>query len=170
MFARKLGLRQFEPTRDAALIAELETVLQLAETDMSIFFRRLAHVDVVARDGDRLAALVDAYYVPEQLSDEVRQRIERWLSSYARRVREDGLDAVARRADMDAVNPKFVLRNYLAQLAIDKAHQGDYSMVNELLDVLRTPYAEQPRHEVYAAKRPEWARRRVGCSMLSCSS
>ena len=72
---------------------------------------------------------------------------------------------------MKLSNPKYVLRNWMAQLAIDAAEKGDYSVAIELHELLKLPYDEQPDYEEkWFQKRPEWARERVGCSMLSCSS
>ena len=176
MMAQKLGLNAFDPETDAGLVAELLAILQLVETDMTIFYRQLALIDVsvqpVDNGGDAkcIEPLLDAYYVPEQLTKGNRARISNWIRRYQARVRKDGAPNDTRRKQMDAVNPKYVLRNYLAQLAIDKAEQGDNSMVHELLEVLRHPYDQQPGKEEYAKKRPDWARHRAGCSMLSCSS
>jgi serine/tyrosine/threonine adenylyltransferase len=171
MTAQKLGLIQ-RPGRDEELVTELREVLQLIETDMTIFYRRLADVPSCedATDDALLAPIQDAYYKPDAMEEDARQRTLAWLRHYTARVRYDQTPDDVRKTGMNAANPKYVLRNYLAQLAIDKAEKGDGSKVDELLEVLRRPFDEQPESEVFAEKRPEWARHRPGCSMLSCSS
>ncbi len=126
----------------------------------------------VAAAGDEvlIAQLMDAYYVPAQLTPAVCSRTGNWLRSYLKRSGRDKPSQKNRRRRMNAVNPKYVLRNYMAQMAIDKAEQGDFSLIHELLELLRHPYDEQPEKETFAAKRPDWARHRPGCSMLSYSS
>lgn len=172
MMAGKLGLPSFDPATDYDLCTELLTILQSVETDMTLFFRHLALLDGQdqADDGRLMSPLLPAYYRPEQLTDAYRTRLGAWLRAYLQRCQSGGEPEALRRQRMDAVNPKYVLRNYLAQLAIDQAEQGDFSKVHDLLEVLRQPYAEQPDNEGFAAKRPDWARHRAGCSMLSCSS
>lgn len=172
MVAGKLGLNIYDPSIDNELNTELLILLQLVETDMSIFYRKLAMLvmDVELSNEALMVPLMDAYYVPEQLTDDYKARLGNWLRLYIKRVHNSGITDAERQKSMNASNPKYVLRNYLAQLAIDKAEQGDFSMVNELLEVLRHPYDEQPGKEEFALKRPDWARQRPGCSMLSCSS
>lgn len=172
MRADKLGLTEFKP-QDEELNQDLNRIMQLAETDMTLFYRYLADIsvdDINADNDTLLAPIMVAYYSPDGLSREDKKDIADWIRRYLKRVQQDGVDDAARKTRMNRVNPKYVLRNYLAQMAIDKAEQGDYSLVNELLDVMRRPYDEQPEYEHYAAKRPDWARNRPGCSMLSCSS
>ena len=93
-----------------------------------------------------------------------------WLRRWIDRVATEDVPDELRRSRMNAVNPKYVLRNYIAQLAIDDATRGDHARIHELLEVFRHPYDEQPGREQYAEKRPDWAKHKVGCSMLSCSS
>lgn len=176
MMAEKLGLDSFNPDTDGELMGELNLLLQSVETDMTLFYRLLADFDpadasLLESDNPKLISpLKEAYYQPEQLTEEYLTKAGDWLKNYLRRSQHNKSSAEQRRARMNRVNPKYVLRNYLAQVAIDKAEQGDHSMIGELLDLLRNPYDEQPGKEGFAAKRPEWARERAGCSMLSCSS
>jgi uncharacterized protein YdiU (UPF0061 family) len=176
MMAAKLGLTDFAPETDMALITELLNILAAVETDMTIFFRRLARVDPPSTGGraphseEIPAALMDAYYTPSQLTDAYRGRLWEWLGQYTQRTELDGVSPLERRLRMNRVNPKYVLRNYLAQEAIDLAETGDFGRVHTLLEVLRRPYDSQPGQERFATRRPEWARHRPGCSMLSCSS
>jgi uncharacterized protein YdiU (UPF0061 family) len=147
---------------------QLREWLHKHEVDMTIFFRALAQVDVAADEADT-RWFADAYYDPAQRSD-AEPALRAWLARYAERARADAMPAAERVARMNAANPRYVLRNYLAQQAIDRAEQGDLDGVIELLDVMRRPYDDQPGREAFAAKRPDWAREKAGCSMLSCSS
>jgi uncharacterized protein YdiU (UPF0061 family) len=141
---------------------------------MTIFFRGLARVSCDASsacdDPALVAPLRDAFYDPDGIPAEHTKKLAVWLRRYGTRVREDGVAEAERRVAMNAVNPKYVLRNYVAQLAIERAEAGDPSLVRELLDVLRRPFDEQPERAHFAEKRPDWARHKPGCSMLSCSS
>lgn len=171
MMSAKLGFASLTEA-DTALLDELDAVLQLTETDMTLFYRALADLspDLVGDGAAPMDRLMHAYYRPHEVAGERRERIDAWLRAYLMRTRQEGRPADERRAAMNAVNPKYVLRNYLAQLAIDKAEAGDPSLIHELQDVLRHPYTEQSGKDQFAQKRPEWARTRVGCSQLSCSS
>ena len=96
--------------------------------------------------------------------------IVKWLEVYLLRIKIEVLPHENRVATMNQVNPKYVLRNYMAQMAIEAAEKKDYSLLHELFEVLKKPYDEQETHQRWFAKRPDWARQKVGCSMLSCSS
>jgi len=141
-------------------------LLTRGEIDMTLFFRGLAQLDIEQPD---LALFDNAFYDTNRRAD-VLAELESWLRQYAARIREDARPAETRWAQMNSANPVYVLRNYLAQQAIDAAEQGDHAVLQTLLEVMQRPYQEQPGREAFAARRPEWARDRAGCSMLSCSS
>jgi uncharacterized protein YdiU (UPF0061 family) len=164
----KLGLTDVNPKVATALSDRLLELLPRTETDMTIFFRTLGDIDVTAGVDDAMARLTAAYYRPHELQGDLLAATTTWLDDYL--AISSGADPDARRVAMHAVNPKYVLRNYLAQMAIDKSELGDHQLIGDLLELLRRPYDEQPGKEEFAEKRPDWARTRVGCSMLSCSS
>jgi len=156
--AAKLGLAALDQPGDDELVTGLFELLQERETDFTIFFRNLATPTV--------ESLLPAYY-----GEVPKEKLEAWLGSYASRLSREEKAAQERQLQMNSVNPKYVFRNYLAQQAIDAIEQrGDTSVLERLMAVLEHPYDEQPAHAELAARRPEWARHKAGCSALSCSS
>ncbi|HEX5127443.1 MAG TPA: YdiU family protein [Rhodocyclaceae bacterium] len=169
--ADKLGIVVHADQEDT-LVTDLFALLQATETDMTIFFRRLADVPVdagVATEA-RLEPLSEAFYDSSILDGTHGENLAAWLAKYAERIRNEDRPPVERIAHMQRTNPKYVLRNWIAQQAIDDATQGDTAKIERLLEILKNPYDEQPENEDLFTRRPEWARRKPGCSALSCSS
>ena len=171
MMANKIGI-EFVPS-DESLIIDLEKALMSADTDMTIFFRKLAlhkKADIIDCEEALLALIGEAFYEADDLTDEVLDLWYLWFANYNNRLQNDELSDKNRRTKMDAINPKYVFRNYMAQLAIDAADKGDHSIIEELHELLKRPYSDQQEMNKWAVRRPEWAKHKVGCSMLSCSS
>ena len=121
MMAAKLGIAELKTEEDHALKQSLWDILQLVETDMTIFYRKLADVPAETTDqsdADIMAPIMDAYYKPEQLDETVegsgetpRKQVADWLRRYKARVQKEGTADTNRRKAMNRVNPKYVLRN-----------------------------------------------------------
>jgi uncharacterized protein YdiU (UPF0061 family) len=157
-FAQKLGLASLPED----LLAAMFEALGETETDFTLFFRGLAKLSL---DQPSIEPLRRAFY-----TDAPRPLLEAWLQRYASLAQQEGVAPATRVERMNRVNPKYVFRNYLAQLAIDALEHEDASVLERLMHVLKRPYDEQPEHDELAERRPEWARHRAGCSALSCSS
>lgn len=163
--AGKFGFDTWQDT-DGELINKVFELMSRAEVDMTLFFTHLAEIDI---HQPKLETLKIAFYT-EQGYTNYQQDFEMWLTAYSGRIRQTNQTSEIRLARMQAHNPRYVLRNYLAQQAIDQAKNGDTSMIETLLTVLQQPYTPQAGMEKFEEKRPDWARYKAGCSMLSCSS
>ena len=142
----KLGLQDAQDD-DPALADDLLRLMAEDHSDHTITWRRLAQ--------------------PEQARDEFlqRERFDAWLLRYRARLAQESSDDASRAQRMNRVNPKYVLRNHLAQQAIDRAAAGDDGEVRRLLAVLQRPFDEQPEHEADAGHPPAWASQlEVSCS------
>ena len=154
----KLGLKSFEAD-DRTFFDSTFALMQEHRVDFTLFFRRLSSLKLRAADPAR-----DDEPVRDLFID--RAAFDAWAAIYRARLLHEERSDVARKQAMDRINPKYVLRNYLAQVAIDKAQQKDYSEIERLLAVLARPFDDQPEHERYAALPPDWA---SGLE-VSCSS
>lgn len=151
----KLGLA-LEREGDAALANQLLETMHASHADFTLTFRHLSRMSKHDASGD---APVRDLFVD-------REAFDRWASLYRTRLSEETRDDAARAEAMNRVNPKYVLRNHLAEIAIRRAKEKDFSEVERLARVLRRPFDEQPEFESYAALPPDWA----GSLEVSCSS
>jgi uncharacterized protein YdiU (UPF0061 family) len=150
----KLGLSRQEDS-DQSLFDDMFAVMHNNSVDFTLFFRRLSGLRAADASGDE--PLRDLFID--------RPAFDAWAARYRERLRAEASDDGARQLAMNQVNPKYVLRNYLAQVAIEKAQNKDFTEVERLLSVLQRPYDEQPEHEQYAALPPDWASHlEVSCS------
>jgi serine/tyrosine/threonine adenylyltransferase len=164
MMSGKLGL---QTPAEADFIGELEKLLYQSEMDMTIFFRNLSEFD--EKNPQEFWTKIEESSYSEAI-EKFKLQWTKFLVDYAQKLLSENREKSEKIKAMNLVNPKYVLRNYMAQLAIDAADAGDYSLVDELFKLLLKPYDEQPESEKWFAKRPDWAKTKVGCSMLSCSS
>ncbi|MDP3518627.1 MAG: YdiU family protein [Pseudohongiella sp.] len=154
-----------------SLIDDLKKLLCLHATDMTLFFRLLS--GFVPEDSDcHLPELLrPAFYDIHEMSLETMRSYQDWETRYRDGLLQDSCDQQQRKLLMNSINPAFVPRNYLAQQAIDAAEAGDMSIFSFLLNTLEKPYQDPSAANAHlAAKRPQWAANKAGCSMLSCSS
>lgn len=150
----KLGLNDKQP-EDEKLIESMFSLMQNNHVDFTLFFRKLSHIQVENPDADSP--------VRDLFID--RTAFDAWATQYRARLRQENSVDLVRGTAMNSVNPKYVLRNYLAQVAIEKAQNKDFSEVRKLFEVLERPFDEQPENERYAALPPDWASKlEVSCS------
>lgn len=165
----KFGLDTWQD-QDGEMINKVFELMTRAEVDMTLFFTLLATLDFGStNEDDMLNHIKGAFYTEKGFAD-YQPDFKAWVKAYATRIQNSSESKETRIKKMQAHNPRYVLRNYMAQQAIDKASAGDTSELETLMTLIQQPYTPQEGMERYEAKRPDWARHKAGCSMLSCSS
>ncbi|WP_027857229.1 protein adenylyltransferase SelO [Marinobacterium jannaschii] len=154
LMRRRLGLQQ-EHEGDRSLLEQLKTLFTAQQVDMTRFFRQLSYFDDSEPSLEPLFGLIST---PSALSD--------WLRLYRQRLMQEQCSEAERKAAMLAVNPRLILRNYMAEEAIRAAHEGDFEPVSQLMGLLRDPFAEVAGDERYCKAPPQWA----AAICLTCSS
>ena len=166
MLKSKIGLTNQEI--NDSYIAELDQLMKSSNLDMTMFYRQLSTLHSDESPQEAWTKILPALY-DDPAEDTHKSWID-WLTGYLKHIKTAQTTDEQRQSNMKAINPKYVLRNYMAQMAIDEAEKGNYSLIYELDELLKRPYAEQAPMEKWYAKRPDWAKNKIGCSALSCSS
>lgn len=147
LYKNKLGLRENRNT-DEALVQELLNVMEVQKLDFTRTFRSLSNI------------------LKTNNSIKVDDSLKSWSQNFKERHDIETADIDSRITQMNEMNPKFILRNYMLQNAIDQAEEGSYKEIDILMKLITNPYEENLEYEKYAQKAPEWATS-IG---LSCSS
>ena len=174
MRMHKIGLIDFNPTQDGSLIDSLDQALTSTEIDMTIFYRKLADAGRwnTAEVGNHefiLESFAEAFYSERPSSNEHKNIID-WIQLYHLRINREPKLLDQRIARMNATNPVFVPRNYQVQEVLDDLEKGQHLSLKQMMEAFKTPYVMNSATTRWFRKRPEWARKRPGCSALSCSS
>ena len=148
LFREKLGLKQYQ-SEDAALIQGLLDIMESEKLDYTNTFRNLTQA-------------LTKKITPELDSDVAKS----WIVSYQERQAKEGLSVNKKAISMNQVNPKFILRNYMAQEAIEAAENNDFSMIETLMIILTKPFEEHKEFQNFANRSPAWAKDLE----ISCSS
>ncbi len=171
----KLGFNSSKTEHKNAVINRLYDIMEHTETDFTVLFRTLSGLtsEALVKRGSaekHTRVISNAFYQYETWGVSMHQRWSDWLTSYHTAITQDGLTDEDRIRNMKQRNPKYIFRNYLAQLAIDDIVEGNTTVLENLHTVLQTPFDEHPQFEEWSGRMPDWARNRAGCSALSCSS
>ena len=134
---------------DPELIDDMLDMLEMLQVDYTLFFRTLSHYE-----GDRAALLRTGLY---------HEPMNAWLDRYDARIKT--IDTAVRKEQMLGANPKYVLKNYMLQEAIDAAEKGDFSVVDALFKIAQNPFDEHPEFERWAGATPnEFKNKKLSCS------
>jgi len=170
MNGAKFGFRAVSE-REEAVIREGFELLARRAVDHTLFFRTLGEVaGGLAEESPPTAAPFRPALYPEGDSPDREAALSAWLGRWSSAILAQGVPGAAVREAMHRINPLHILRNYLVHEAIQKAEEGDAGGVVTLLELARRPYDDRPEFAHLAVRRPDWARQKAGCSMLSCSS
>ncbi|MEA3497695.1 MAG: YdiU family protein [Campylobacterota bacterium] len=142
LMANKLGLVDYEYHKDNNLITKLFKAMEDDNVDYTSFF----------------------YGLSWNTLDLEGKNINAWLGEYHQRLQQESISQEERLDKMKKINPKYVLRNYMLQDAIDAAEKDDFTLVNDFLEIAQNPFGEHPEYEYYTKPKPEWEPLRCSCS------
>jgi len=166
MMGNKLGLDQIGPD-DIPLINEFEKTLSTIQPDMTIFYQCLAELPLDIKNEERISQHFNESFYKELRPDEI-MNLYKLMKNYSERVKKNTCSREETLRRMSENNPRFILRNYLLHQAIEELGNGNDDLFLKLQEAIQEPYSR--KFDEFFVRRPDWATKKAGCSMLSCSS